>query len=83
MTLNQKQPMSYQEPISSLMEREIDQLIAILLEQAKIPASLSDPENQKLEERLRRALNKYFNALSRVIPWHEIEVIYNRYVEED
>ena len=81
--MTQSRQTSCQEPISSLMEREIDQLIAILLEQAKIPASLLSPENQKLEEWLRRVLNKYFNALSRVIPWHEIEILYNRYVEED
>jgi len=59
---------------------ELDQIIQIL--EATIPANPNSPANERLAERLRRSLAKYFKALEDAFPYGQVDRLYYKYVKE-
>jgi len=53
---------------------ELNQIVRLL--EAEIPASLENPANQKIEEGLKRELQRYFRALDQALDWGTLERIY-------
>ena len=63
------------------LKAELDTIIRIL--EAKLPANISSPENQKLENALKSDMAEYFSALDETLPINEIEMLYYKYVERE
>jgi len=59
---------------------ELNQIVRLL--EAEIPASLENPANQKIENGLKRELQRYFRALDQAIDWSALERIYYSNVRE-
>jgi hypothetical protein len=60
---------------------EMDSLLQLL--EAKIPASMSNPQNEKLTRRLERDMAEYFRNLEMAFPYDEIETLYYKLVKQE
>jgi len=54
--------------------QELNQIVQLL--ESEMPASLKNPANQKIEEGLKRELQRYFRALDQALDWGTLERIY-------
>ena len=61
---------------------ELSKLID-LLEEAALPSSTRNPKNEKLEDRIRAIMKRYFRNLGLALPLDEIEAIYYKYIEQE
>lgn len=59
---------------------ELDQTIDLL--EALIPANPNSPKNERLADRLRRSLARYFRALENAFPYSQVDQLYLKYVKE-
>lgn len=57
--------------------------LAISLLEAKLPASLENPANQRLANGLERDMAEYFRQLEMAMPMADIEAIYYKRVKQD
>lgn len=59
---------------------EIDRLIEAIA--SKLPASMENKDNQKLEKQLKSSMTNYFNSLSDAFPYQRLEALYAKNVKE-
>lgn len=60
---------------------EMDSLLQLL--EAKIPASMSNPQNEKLTRKLERDMAEYFRQLEMAIPSTDLEELYYKLVKQE
>ena len=60
--------------------RELDSVLQLL--EARLPANVGAPANQKLVKSLERDMVEYFKALDMALDWTAIENLYYKYTAE-
>ena len=68
------------EPMNEALN-ELDSSLQLL--EAKIPASMSNPENEKLAKRLERDMAEYFRQLEMALDFSALEALYYKLVKQE
>jgi len=59
---------------------ELDEILNLL--ESELPANINSVQNQRLEDKLRKSLTRYFKALENAFPYDRVDEIYYRHVKE-